>query len=159
MRYQVRQKIFSIGDKFTIRDESMNDIYMVKRQILSFGKKLRIYDMAENELCYIEQRLFRLLPEYDIYLEGQHVAGVRKKFAIFKNDFIIDSSLGQYYADGNIFAHEFAIYKDGVPVAHVSKKFFSLTDTYGVDIDDSENQLLLLALVIVIDMVCHDRHD
>lgn len=157
MRYQVTQKMFAIGDKFTIRDEAENDIYMVKRQILSFGKKLRIYDMDEKELCYIEQKVFRFLPEYNIFIDGQHVAKVKKKFALMKNDFLINSSMGDYYVDGNIIAHEFTIYKDRTPVAQISKKFFSLTDAYGVEIDDDEDQLANLALAIVIDMVCHDR--
>lgn len=158
MRYQVRQKIFTIGDNFTIKDENGVDIYKARRQLLSFGNKLRIYDMADNELCYIEQKLFRFLPEYDIYIGGQFVANVKKKFAFFRNDFLINAASGQYYVDGDIFAHEFSISKDGKVVAYISKKFFSFTDTYGVDIDDDEDQIFNLALGIVIDMVCHDNN-
>ncbi len=159
MRYQIRQKIFAIGDKFTIKDEMGNDVFMVKKKILSFGKKLKIYDMSGRELCYIEQKLFRFLPEYNIFVNGQHIANVKKKLAILKNSFVINSCLGQYYVDGNIFAREFSIYREGVPVAYISKKFFSFTDTYGVEIDDSEDQLVNLSIAIVIDMVCHDRND
>lgn len=157
MRYKVRQKIFAIGDSFTIKDEAGNDVFMARRQLLSFGKKLRIFDLMGNELCYIEQRLFKLLPEYNIFIGGQHVANVKRKFAFFKNDFVISSPGSHYYVDGNVWAHEFIIYKDNRIVARISKKFFSLTDTYGVDIDDSEDQITMLALAVVIDMVCHDN--
>lgn len=157
MRYVVRQKIFSLGDGFRIKDEIGNDIFIVRSQILSFGKKLRIYDLLDNELCYIEQRLFKFMPEYDIYVGGQHMANVKKKFAFFKNDFEITSPGNSYYVEGDFWAHEFSIHSGSHMAARISKEFFSFTDTYGVDIDDREDQIPLLALAIVIDMVCHDQ--
>jgi len=156
MRYVIRQKIFSLGDSFTIKDEFGNDVYIVRSQILSFGNKLRIFDLSGNELCYIEQRLFRLMPEYNIYVSGQLVANVKKKFSLFKHSFEITSPGDQYYVEGNFFAHEFNVYRHGRIVARISKKFFSFSDTYGIDIDDSQDQITTLALAIVIDMVCHE---
>jgi uncharacterized protein YxjI len=156
MRYVVRQKFFSLGDSFAIKDEFANDIFIVRSQLLSFGKKLRIFDLLDNELCYIEQRLFRFLPEYDVYIAGEHVANIKKKFAFLKHDFSITSTYGNYEIEGDFWAHEFEIIKNGSLVARISKKFFSFTDTYGVDIDDSQDQMSNLALAIVIDMVCHD---
>ena len=47
------------------------------------------------------------------------------------------------------------------PVAHVSKRFFSFTDTYGIDIAQGEDDITLLASMIVIDLCCHadkNRH-
>lgn len=90
MRYIIRQKIFSLGDRFSIKDEAGIDIFMVRSQLLSLGHKLRIYDMAGNELCYIEQKLFRFMPEYNIYIGGQHIANVKKNFALLKNSLIVD---------------------------------------------------------------------
>lgn len=157
MRYLVRQKIFSLSDSFNIKDEGNNDIFIVKSQLLSFGKKLRIFDLAGRELCYIEQKLFRFMPEYDIYIAGHRVANVKKKFTFFKNNFVVTSPNSQYDIDGDVFAYDFSIYKDGRVVATISKKFLSLTDTYLVDIDDGCDQVTILALAIVIDMVCHDN--
>lgn len=158
MRYVIRQKVFSLGDSFAIKNEMGDDLFIVQSQLLSFGKKLRIYDLAGNELCYIEQQLFRFMPEYNIYLAGQLVANVKKKFAFFRNDFEISSDQGHYDVEGDFFAHEFSLIKDGRIAARISKAFFSFTDTYGVDIDDNYDQVTTLALAIVIDMACHD-HD
>jgi uncharacterized protein YxjI len=158
MRYVVRQKIFSIGDRFTIKDENGNDIFYVKKQILSIGKKLRIFDMMDNELCYIEQKILKFMPEYNVYSGGQHIANVKKKFAFFKNDFTINSPNAQYHVDGNVWGHEFAIYRENTIIGQISKKYFSFSDTYGVDVDDNENQVTVLALAIVIDMVLHDKN-
>lgn len=158
MRYVIRQKIFSLGDSFSIRDEAGNDRFIVRSQLLSFGKKLRIFDLAGNELCYIEQQVFRFMPEYNIYIAGEHIANVKKKFALFRNDFEINCPGAYYEVEGDFLAHEFDICKGRQVVARISKTFFSFTDTYGVDIDDDEDQVSLLALAIVVDMACHD-HD
>jgi len=160
MKYIVKQKIFSLTDSFNIKDEYENNMFYVKKQLLSFGNKLRIFDLSGNELCYIEQKVFRFMPEYNIYIAGELTATVKKKFALFRNDFEITSPLGDMYKiEGNFWAHEFTILKGDIPVATISKKFFSLSDTYGVDIDDNEDQVTILALAIVIDMVCHDEND
>lgn len=157
MKYIIRQKMFSLGDSFSIKDESGNDIFIVRRQLLSIGKKLRIFDMAGNELCYIEQALFRFMPEYNIYIAGQHIVNVKKKFAFFRHAFVIEGTNNQYKIEGDFFAHEFNIIKNSKIIARISKKYFSFTDTYGIDVDNGEDQVTTLALAIVIDMVCHDN--
>lgn len=159
MRYIVRQKIFSLGDSFGIKDEMGNDIFMVRQQLLSFGKKLRIYDLAGNELCYIEQKLMKFMPEYDIYIGGNLEANVKKRFALFKNDFDITCHRGYFTVDGDFWAHEFTIRNNGTLIATISKQYFTFTDTYGVDIDDNYDQVSTLALAIVVDMVCHEHNE
>ena len=159
MKYIVKQKIFSLSDKFAIKDEYESDVFIVQSKLFNIGKKLKIFDLNENELCYIEQKLFKFMPEYNIYIDGQIIANIKKKFAFFKNDFNITSSLGNYYAEGNVFAHNFNIFRDGLLVSTISKKLFSFTDTYFVEIDDNQDQVVNLAMVIVIDMVCHDNRN
>lgn len=157
MRYLIRQKIFSFGDNFTIRDEYEQDRYIVRGKVLSFGDKLKLEDLNGNELFYIEQKLFKFLPEYYIYAGGQQMAMVKKQLSFFTPKFIIDSVYGTYDMRGNVFAYDFQIYKDGRIVAAISKKWFAFSDSYGVEIEDGEDQAFLLALTIVIDQVMHDK--
>jgi len=158
MRFVVKQKIFTFGDDFTIKDEFGNDHFIVKGKVFSLGDKLRIYNLQGIELFYIEEKIFRLLPEFTIYQEGTPVAKVKKEFTFFRPRFNISSVFGNYTIDGNFWGMDFRILKDGAPVAVVSKKWFSWRDTYGVDIADSENYAFILALVIVIDQVLHDNN-
>lgn len=158
MRYMVKQRIFSLADKFVIKDENENDVLIVAGKVFSIGNKLRIFDLNENEVCYIEQQVFKLMPEYNIYVEDQLVATVKKKFSLLKNDFVITSNRAEYYVDGKFLAHEFKIFSNEKLVGEVSKKYFSLTDTYGVEVDDDEDQVTILALAIVIDMACHNQN-
>jgi len=157
MKYQIKQKIFSLGDKFIIKDEFGNEKYYVQGKVISLGDKLTMFDMQQNVLAYIEQELFRFLPTYNIYINGMHIARVRKEFTLFQSKFTIESSNGHYTVQGDFFAHEFIIYNNNSVVATVSKKFFSFSDTYGVDVNDNEDQVFILALVIVIDQVLHDN--
>ena len=57
---------------------------------------------------------------------------------------------------GNIFSHEYRFMLQGKEVAHVSKRWISLSDRYGVQVNDDEDALLYLACAIVIDMVSHN---
>ncbi|NSW90479.1 MAG: LURP-one-related family protein [Firmicutes bacterium] len=158
MRFVVKQKIFSFGDNFTIKDEYGNDHFIVRGKVFALGDKLRLYNLQGDELFYIEQKLFRFLPEYTIYHLGQAVATVKKEFTFFKPRFNISSASGNYTIDGNFWGMEFSILKNGLPVAQVSKRWFSWGDTYGVDIVDSEDYAFIISLVIVIDQVIHDRN-
>lgn len=159
MKFAVKQRIFSLTDSFTIRDEYENERYNVRGSFFSLGKKLTIFDMSGNEVVYIEQKLFRFLPEYDIYYRGSYVANVKKEFTLFSNRFDIDSNMGRYTVDGDFLGLDFTIYKDGKAAAYISKKFFAWSDTYGVDVQEGEDDAFILALVIVIDEVVHDNRN
>jgi len=159
MRYKIRQKMFSLGDKFTINDEYDYEKFIVRGKIFSLGSKLRIMDLNENELVYIEQEIFHLLPQFKIYMGERVVAQIKKEFTFFKPVFNIESTMGKFSLEGDFFAHDFQVLKDGKAAAVISKAWFTLSDTYGVDIDDNENQAFMLALVIVIDQVLHNNRN
>lgn len=158
MRYIIKQKIFSFGDKFNINDEEGVPRYQVEGKFFSIGKKLNIYDMEGNHLVYIEQEIFRLLPEYFLYENDEVVAKVKKEFTFLKPKINIESVYGDFTIDGSVFAYNFTVSKDGEEVARVSKEFLTLSDTYGVEIF-GDNDDFLLALVIVIDQIFHDNRN
>ncbi len=159
MRYLVRQKVFSIRDSFTIKDEYGNDVFKVFGRLLSIGNKLTLTDLLDQELYYIEQRLFRFLPEYTIYRNGRPVATVKKNLTLFRPSFDISSVYGSFNIDGSFWAYDFTVFKNGSPAAIVSKKWFSFSDSYGVSISDGEDAAFMLALVIVLDMVYHNDNN
>ncbi|HPE69185.1 MAG TPA: LURP-one-related family protein [Thermotogota bacterium] len=157
MRYKIREKIFSFADRFTIKNEMDEPCYTVRGKVFSFGNKLFLEDLQGNELVYIEQKLFRWLPEYHLFRNGQEMAMVKRKFSFFRPKFEIFSELGDFTVEGNFWAHEFSILQNGLTVASISKKWFSFSDSYGVEIANTEQTELLLALTIVLDQVLYDR--
>jgi uncharacterized protein YxjI len=157
MRYQMKQKLFSWGDDFRIRNEANQDVFFVDGKAFSLGDKLAFKDMAGNELAFIRQKLLSWGPTYEIHRAGVLVATVKKQlFTLFRCRFNIDvPGPDDLEAQGNFLDLEYTFNRHGKTVAHVSKKFFAWTDSYGVDISPGEDDVLLLASTVVIDMVCH----
>ena len=156
MKFYVREKVFSFGDNFTIKDINGYDAYKVVGKVFSFGNKLRLYTMDDRELAYIEQKLFKFLPEYYIYMDNSVEAVIKKEFSFFKPKLRIESRFGNFEVEGSIFAYNFTVYKNGMAVADINKKAFAFSDTYEVDISDNESYPFILSLVIAIDQIFHD---
>ncbi|WP_313469057.1 LURP-one-related family protein, partial [Carnobacterium sp.] len=74
MDYYIKQKIFSWNDQFTIKDSHGQDVYSVEGEFFSWGKKLHVRDISGNEVLYIEQRLWRFLPTYSLYIKDKEMA-------------------------------------------------------------------------------------
>jgi uncharacterized protein YxjI len=157
MRYVMKQKLFSWGDDFIIKDENGNDCYFVDGKVFSLGDKLSFQDMARNELAFISQRLLSWGPTYEISRDGQVVATVKKKlFTLLRCKFFIDvPGPNDLEARGNFLDREYQFYRGETVVATCSKKWFTWTDTYGVEVNPGEDPVLILASSTVIDMVCH----
>jgi uncharacterized protein YxjI len=60
-------------------------------------------------------------------------------------------------AQGDFTEHEYTFERAGRTVATVSKRWFAWTDTYGVDIAEGEDDILILASSVVIDLSCHEK--
>ena len=157
MRYLMKQKIFAWGDDFTIKDDAGNDAFFVDGRAFSIGNKLSFQDMAGNELAFIQQKLLSWGPTYEISRNGELVATVKKHlFTMFRCKFSIDvPGPDDLEAQGSFMDYDYKFTRGSQTAAEVSKKWFSLRDTYGVEIAEGEDAVLLLASTVVIDMVCH----
>jgi uncharacterized protein YxjI len=157
MRYLMKQKLFCFGDDFTIKDEAGNDVFFVDGKVFSLGDKLSFQDLNGNELAFIQQKLLAWGPTYEIYCDGELAAVVKKElFTFFNCRFTVDvPGPDDYEAQGNFTDMEYTFTRGGGQVAEVSKRWFAFSDTYGVDIADGEDDVLILASTVVIDMVCH----
>jgi uncharacterized protein YxjI len=159
MRYIMKQKVFSFGDKFAIRNENGEDAFFVNGEVFSLGHRLSLEDAQGNELIFIKQRLLSWGPTYELYRGEEHVATIKKEIFTFLHctfDIHIDGQ-GNLEAQGDLSDHEYSVTREGELVAQVSKQWFSWSDTYGVDVASSEDPVLILASTVAIDMCCHDR--
>lgn len=157
MRYMMRQRILSWGDDFSIKDADGQEVYYIDGKVFSFGNKLSIKDRSGAELARINQKLLSLGPQYEIVSGGETVAVVKKHlFTPFRARFTVDvPGPDDLEATGDFLDHEYVFERSGRVVARVSKKWFSLADTYAVDIDEGQDDVLVLAAAVVIDLVSH----
>lgn len=155
MRYLMKQKFFSLGGAFYIKNDQTEDVFSVEGTPFSFGHQLTFRDMSGNELAFIRQKLLSWGPTYEIYRDGQLFAIVQKElFSFFKHVFTVDvPGPDDLIAEGDFWDLEFTFSRGEKTVATVSREWFSWADTYGVDIADGEDDVLILASAIVIDMV------
>jgi uncharacterized protein YxjI len=110
-----------------------------------------------EEVAFIAQKMLSWGPTYEIYRGGQLFAVVKKElFTFFNCRFSVDvPGPDDYEASGDFWDHEYAFVRSGRNVAQVSKRFFSWTDTYGIDVADGEDDVTILAASVVIDLCCH----
>lgn len=157
MRYVMKQKLFAWGDDFMIQDNTGNDKYFVDGKAFSIGNQLAFKDLRGNELAFIKQKVLAWGPTYEIHRGGAVVAVVKKKlFALLHHRFTVDvPGPDDLEAEGDFLDHEYTFRRGGRDVASVSKRWFNWTDTYGVDIAEGVDDVLILAATVVIDMVCH----
>ena len=153
----MKQKLFSFGDDFRIQDEDGRDVSFVDGKALSIRDKLSFQDMQGNELAFIRQKLLSLSPTYEIYRKGELYATVKKElFTLLRCRFFVDvPGPNDLEAAGDFMEHDYTFTRNGENVAHVSKKWFSLSDCYGVEVVKGEDDVLILASTVVIDMACH----
>jgi uncharacterized protein YxjI len=153
----MRQKLFAWGDDFIIQDESGSDVFFVDGKVFTLGNQLSFQDMHGNELAYIRQKLLAWGPTYEIHSQGKLRAVVKKAlFTLVNCRFSVDvPGPDDLEAVGNFTDHEYQFERHGRQVATVSKRWFAWTDTYGVDIAEKEDDVLILAATVVIDMACH----
>lgn len=160
MRYAIRQKILALGDRFTIQDAERNDVFVVRGKLFSWGDDLSVQDLSGGEQVRIRQRLLSLRPRYEIYRGGELFAEITKQITFLKDRFVVDvPGPNDYTVRGSVFDHEYTFERSGREVARVSKTLLSFRDSYGIDIVDGEDDVLILAVCVVIDMVSHDRKD
>lgn len=157
MRYLMKQRLFSWGDDFYIKNEQGQDVFYVDGKVFTLGDKLSFQDMESREVAFIRQKLLAWGPTYEIYRNDELCAVVKKSLFTFLHcRFTVDvPGPDDLEAEGDFLDHEYAFTRGGRAVAAVSKRWFSWTDTYGVDVAEGEDDVLLLASTVVIDMVCH----
>ena len=161
-RYKIRQKMFSIGDDFWIENQEGQRVFKVDGKALRLRKTLLFEDMNGDKLCQIQERWLPIRETMAIDgPDGEQIAVVKKALiAPLRDRWSVNVKNGpDLDVQGNILDHEYAIKQGWNKIAEVSKRWLSLTDTYGVEIDDGQNDILILAVAVAIDMMAHDDDD
>jgi uncharacterized protein YxjI len=154
MRYMMKKKLLSLGADFTIRDADGNDVFFVDGKVFTMRDRLIFQDMSGNELAVVQKKLLSIGQTYEIYHGGQLKAVVKEAiFTLFGHRFTVDDVTGSddLEAKGNFTDHQYTFTCGGNVVAQVSESWFTIADTYGVDIADGQDDVLILACTVVIE--------
>jgi uncharacterized protein YxjI len=157
-RYQMRQRMFAIGDDFTIADEAGRPAFRVDGKALRVRSTLKFEDASGRELYKIQERIARIRDSMTIQRpDGSAAAKVHNALVTpLRDRWSIDVPGGaDLSTKGNIVNHEYRIQQGGTTVATVSRRWFRVRDTYGVEIAPGQDDALILAITVVIDMMAH----
>jgi uncharacterized protein YxjI len=126
----------------------------VDGKVLTLHDRLVLRDPEGREVAQVRRKLVAMRPTYQISVGGEQAAEVRKHlFTPFHDRFTIDvPGPDDLEMEGDLFDHEFTIRRGGQTVATVSKRWFSMRDTYAVDVAPGQDDLLILASVLALDL-------
>ena len=159
-RYKIRQKLISIGDDFWIENARGQKVYKVDGKALRIRKTLEFEDVNGKKLAQIKERLLSIKDTMVIEdAKGRDIATVKKALiSPLRDKWNVNVKGGKdLTVQGNILDLEYDIKQGFKKVAEVSKKWFTLTDTYGVENEEGQNDILILAVAVAIDMMAHDE--
>lgn len=157
-RYQMRQKLVSFGDDFYIENEQGRKVFKVDGKVLRVRDTLFFRDMQGNELCKIQEKVMRIKDSMEVEgPNGETLAMVKKALITpLRDRWTVKIKNGpDLDIQGNILDHEYTIGEGRHKVAEVSKKWFRLRDTYGVEIAPGQEDILILAATVAVDMMAH----
>ena len=154
-RYQMREKLFAIGDDFWIETEDGERAFKVN------GKALRVRDTfvletpSGDELFKVQEKKLSIRDKMTVERDGEKVATIHKALITpLRERFDIDVEDGEdLSAKGNIVDHEYKIERGGETVAEVSKRWFRVRETYGIDVAPGQDDALILAVSVCIDQM------
>ncbi len=154
MRYIIREKMFRLTEDSDITDENGRAVFRVNGKLFSLHNTLVIHDLDGQEVATIRRHLIALRPTYEITRHGQEVAEVRQHlFTPFGDRYTVDiPGPDDLEIKGNLLEHEYTVTRGGETVATVSKRWFSLTETYGVDIAPGQDDVVILTSVLALDL-------
>jgi len=155
----MRQRLASIGDDFWIEDEGGNRAYKVDGKAMRLRKTMVFEDAGGHALYKIQERKLRIHSTMEIEDAGGNTVATVKKALItpLRERFDVHVEGGQdLEVQGNVVDHEYRISAGRDKVAEVSKKWFRIADTYGVEVDGDQDQALVLAIAAVVDSMTHE---
>lgn len=157
-RYRMQEKLFAIGDDFWIENEGGQRAFKVNGKVLRVRDTLALESPNGQELYSIQKKMLHVRDTMEIEGGGRKVATVKKALVTpLRDRFSIDVEDGKdMEAKGNIVDHEYKIERDGDEIAEVSRRWFRVRDTYGVEITPGQDDALILATVVCIDQMTHD---
>lgn len=156
-RYQMRERVFSIGDDFWIGTDRDNRAFKVDGKALRLRKTLVVKSPSGDELFTIRERKLSLRDNMAIEHRGETVATVKKALVGFRERYTVDvEGGGDLHSKGNMVDHEYEVERDGRKIAEVSKRWFRVRDSYGIEVAAGENDAFLIAVSVCIDELGHD---
>lgn len=165
MRIIIKQKYFTIGNKFKITDENDAVVFFAVRQFDRIMSNVVLFDKNDTPLLRVQAELKKFFTTYfevnDVYGAKLFAIDEKLPFFCFKRAKTVGNidvkikcgpiHMKAYISDGS------GSY-DKTPVVRARKKILSIADAYVVDIDDARIRSEYGAVIgIWYDLIKHNK--
>jgi uncharacterized protein YxjI len=164
MKYLMRERVFGIGDDHWITTEHGDKAFLVDGKALRIRETFELKDHHTGEVvAVIKKKMIAVRDTMMIDRDDDRIATVKKKLiTVFRDKYIaeLEDAVGggEIEIHGNFTDHEFTMERDGHWVAQVSKKWFSIRDTYAIEVAEGEDVPLLLSVAVCVDHLHAEEH-
>lgn len=156
-RFEMREQLLAIGDDSWITDESGQKAFRVDGKVARVRDTWLLKDSSDNEVAEIKERKLTIRDKMHMVVRGRD-ATVTKRIVGIRDHFKIEiDGQSDLSAHGNVVDHEYEIEQDGNKVAEVSKRWFRVRESYGVEIIGAADPALILAITVAIDGMTRDH--
>ncbi|WEH16682.1 LURP-one-related family protein [Streptomyces sp. VNUA24] len=163
MRFLVRDRLLGIGDDYWIEDEHGTKRFLVDGKALRLRDTFELKDTQGRVLIDIRRKMFALRDTMVVERDGEPLATVRRKrLSLLRNHYRVSLADGtELDVSGKILDREFVVEYDGELLAHISRRWLRVRETYGLDVvrDDADPALLIAVTVCVINLAERERDD
>lgn len=159
-RYQLRQRLLAFEHVFWVEDSHGRHVFRVDGRVPRPRNTLELESAHGEVLCRIVTSADRVGDTWEI--EGpdgltlacvRRVAGYphRDRWSVEVSD---DADLG---VRGDVAGHDYLLVAEGQVVAEVSRRWFRTRGSYGLQVADDRDRVLVLAVALVLDAMSHPK--
>jgi len=155
IRLHVSQRIFTLGERFTVTDDAGRARYFVDGSFLRIPKEFWIKDAVGANVARLWKTPISFMPRYNLEIHGQPAAEIRQRLTLVRKHLEITPVGGYKDLDvrGDLWNMDFDIYRGGRAIGHVGKRWLSIRDRYTIIVEDAHEELIVVAIVVAIDHI------
>ncbi|MDQ1027825.1 uncharacterized protein YxjI [Streptomyces umbrinus] len=161
MKFLVRDRLLGIGDDYWIEDEHGRKAFLVDGKAMRLRDTFELKDAQGRVLIDIHKKMLALRDTMVIERDGEPLATIRRKrLSLLRNHYRVALADGtELDVSGKILDREFVVEYDGELLAHISRRWLRVRETYGVEVvrDDADPALLIAVAVCVIHLAERER--
>ena len=156
MQLMIKQRVFSWTDSYDVYDETGEARFYVEAELVALGHQIHVYDKRTGqELGAIHQRLFTMLPTFEIVIGGRVMGTVSRQFSLFASRYQVDYR--GWDVQGDFMSWDYDVLQGSRRVMTISKELLTWGDSYVLRYDNPADEIPGLLLVIAIDAAnCDD---
>ncbi|HYN42260.1 MAG TPA: LURP-one-related family protein [Thermoanaerobaculia bacterium] len=144
--------MFDVGEDLTVEDDRGRPAFRVDGKVLTLRKTFVLEDLDGHTLATIRRPLVAIRDTVSIERPGLPDAKVKHALlSLLRKRYHVELKGGDLEVEGNIVGHEYAIKRGRETAARISKGWFQIRDTYGIEVEAGEDTALMISIAVALE--------